>query len=295
MAWHPDFVDKCGYGHVQGIGGANCRHSYWPYIEGVSERTYTDAELEAMKPENRPKTVFEGREYDDYQATQMQRRIERSIRKQKRLRTAYEAAGLTGEAQAAGIRLRRLNGKYRAFSRAAGLPEQRERMKVLERGKMPAGSSSKGLAKGGESAIIKAGSIGGALNPQSARADAHAERYYAAVRKMTTDVRRIAENTGYAESDIQRIKNFIFLDKHDLRDGKIAHFDASYEMAESWQRLIDGKQIQPHDLTLLKHEMMERELMLQGFTQDEAHIITSRKYNYAKEAYEYYYGETGAN
>lgn len=112
-------------------GLANCRHSFWPFIEGISERTYTDAELEAMKPENRPKTVFEGREYDDYQATQTQRRIEASIRKQKRLKTAYESAGLTDEATAANIRLRRLNEKYRAFSKAAGLPEQRERMKVF--------------------------------------------------------------------------------------------------------------------------------------------------------------------
>ena len=35
------------------------------------------------------------------------------------------------EAQATNIRLRRLNQKYKAFSKAAGLPEQRERMKVL--------------------------------------------------------------------------------------------------------------------------------------------------------------------
>ena len=83
-----------------------------------------------MKPENRPKTVFEGREYDDYQATQKQRQIERTIRKQKRLKAAYEAAGLTDEATAASIRLRRLNQEYKAFSKAAGLPEQRERMKV---------------------------------------------------------------------------------------------------------------------------------------------------------------------
>lgn len=130
MNSYPDFVEKCGYGHVQGIGGANCRHSFWPYIEGVSERTYTDAQLEGMKPENRPKTVFEGREYDDYQATQKQRQIERTIRKLKRRKTAFEAAGLKEDALAAGSRLRILNQKYREFSKAAGLPEQRERMKV---------------------------------------------------------------------------------------------------------------------------------------------------------------------
>lgn len=128
---YPDFEKACGYGSVTGIGGANCRHSFHPFIEGVSERTYTDAQLEAMKPENRPKTVFEGREYDDYQATQKQRQIERTVRKLKRRKAAFEAAGLKENAQDANIRLQRESKKYKAFSKAAGLPEQRERMKVL--------------------------------------------------------------------------------------------------------------------------------------------------------------------
>lgn len=131
MEGYPDFVESCGYGDVTGILGANCRHSFWPYIEGVSERTYTDDELEAMKPENRPKIVFEGREYDDYQATQKQREIEAEIRKQKRRKAAFEAAGLTDDATATQARLRRLNKKYKDFSKAAGLPEQRDRMQVL--------------------------------------------------------------------------------------------------------------------------------------------------------------------
>lgn len=84
-----------------------------------------------MKPENRSKIVFEGQEYDDYQATQKQREIERTIRKLERRKASFEAAGLEEQAQAANIRLRRLSVKYRAFSKAAGLPEQRERMKVL--------------------------------------------------------------------------------------------------------------------------------------------------------------------
>ena len=84
-----------------------------------------------MKPENRPKIEFEGRKYDDYQATQKQRQIERTIRKWKRRKTAAEAAGLTEDAQAASIRLKRLNEEYHKFSKKAGLPEQRERMKVL--------------------------------------------------------------------------------------------------------------------------------------------------------------------
>ena len=286
MADYPDFEQACGYGSVTGIGGANCRHSFWPFIEGVSERTYTDEELEGMKPENRPKTVFDGREYDDYQATQMQRRIERTIRKQKRRKAAYEAAGLTEDAQAANIRLRRLNEKYHQFSRAAGLPEQRERLKVLDslpRVPVP-------LANAARPGIINAGAVSGALSPDSPQALAHAERYYQAVRAMTTDVEHISANTGYPIDVIQKVKDFIFMDVHDLGDGRFSRFDASFEMAQSWQRLIEGKNIQPHDLTLLRHEIMEKQLMDSGYTQDEAHTLTSQIYNYAKEAYKFHYG-----
>jgi|GEM_PF-1486743 len=134
------------------------------------------------------------------------------------------------------------------------------------------------------------GAISGATitDPESKRAEAHAERYYGLVRKMKTDCKRIAKNTGYPLEEIKRIKSFIFLEKHDLGDGKIDYFYPSFEMAQSWQRLIEGKDIKPHDLTLLKHEMMESQLMNEGYTQDEAHRITSEKYDYGGEAKKYY-------
>lgn len=132
------------------------------------------------------------------------------------------------------------------------------------------------------------GAISGALDPDSKEAQEHAERYYDLVRHMKTDVLRIAQNTGYSERTISRIKQFIFLETHDLGDGKIERFAACYEMAESWQRLIDGRNIQKHDLTLLKHEIMERKLMLKGLSQHDAHIQTSRVYNYTLEAEIYY-------
>lgn len=127
---YPDFDESCGPGSVTGIGGANCRHSYYSVIEGVNEPTYSQEALDTLKGENN-KFTFEGKEYDGYSSTQQQRRIERTIKKLKRRKTSFEAAGLTDEAQAASIRLRRLNKEYKAFSKAAGLPEQRERMKVL--------------------------------------------------------------------------------------------------------------------------------------------------------------------
>ena len=127
---YPDFIETTGYGTGAGLGGWNCRHTFYPVVEGVSEATYSQADLDAMKGENR-KFKFEGQEYDGYTATQEQRSIERTIRKLKREETAYNAAGLRDKELAVSIRIKRLSAKYKAFSLAAGLPEQRERMKVL--------------------------------------------------------------------------------------------------------------------------------------------------------------------
>lgn len=127
---YPDFIETTGYGTGAGLGGWNCRHTFYPVVEGVSEPTYSQADIDEMKGENR-KFKFEGQEYDGYTATQEQRSIERTIRKLKREETAYNAAGLHDKELAVSIRIKRLSAKYKAFSRAAGLPEQRERMKVL--------------------------------------------------------------------------------------------------------------------------------------------------------------------
>lgn len=125
---YPSIHDVCGLGCVDGLEGANCRHRRYPWIEGVSIRTYTDEQLEHI--DDGHGCDYDGRHYTAYEATQMQRRLERTIRKQKRLRDAYKAAGLKEDTKTANIKLRRLNSKYREFSKAAGLPEQRERMKV---------------------------------------------------------------------------------------------------------------------------------------------------------------------
>lgn len=126
---YPNIYEVCGLGAVDGLEGANCRHRRNVWVEGVSERTYTDEQLEHI--DDGLGCTFDGKTYTAYEATQMQRRVEREVRKLKREKAAYKAAGLTEEEQAVNIRLRRLNAKYKAFSAAAGLPEQRERMKVL--------------------------------------------------------------------------------------------------------------------------------------------------------------------
>ena len=146
---YPNIYEVCGLGYVDGLEGANCRHSRTTWVEGVSERTYTDEDLARI--DDGLGCTFDGKKYTAYEATQMQRRIERQIRKQKRLRDAYKAAGLKDDATSANIKLRRLNAKYKEFSKEAGLPEQRDRLQVLYTNAKPA----KDVASMPNSDIIK--------------------------------------------------------------------------------------------------------------------------------------------
>lgn len=126
---YPNIYSVCGLGAVDGLEGANCRHIRTAWVEGVSERTYTDEQLAHI--DDGLGCTFDGKTYTAYEATQMQRSVERTFRKLKREKAAYEAAGLSEDAATTNIRLNRLNAKYKAFSKAAGLPEQPERMRVL--------------------------------------------------------------------------------------------------------------------------------------------------------------------
>lgn len=85
---YPDFRRSTGYGSVTGLGGANCRHSFYPYIEG-SGRAYSDkylADLDAKTVE------YNGKLYSEYEARQKQRGYERAIRDSKRQIKAIDAA-----------------------------------------------------------------------------------------------------------------------------------------------------------------------------------------------------------
>lgn len=126
---YPNIYEVCGLGAVDGLEGANCRHRRNVWVEGVSERTYTDEQLAHIDDDLG--CEFDGKKYTAYEATQMQRRVERQIIKQKKLVTAYKASEQKDEYYAAKAKLARLNAKYKAFSEAAGLPLQWERTKVL--------------------------------------------------------------------------------------------------------------------------------------------------------------------
>lgn len=127
---YPDFVTVTGYGTGEGLSGWNCRHKWYPFDPDVMERSYTDQELKYIDP---PDFTFEGDTYSFYEATQMQRKLETAMRAQKRKMIGYKAAGDTTAYQTASAKYRALSAKYTAFSKAAKLPEQRQRLYIAEK------------------------------------------------------------------------------------------------------------------------------------------------------------------
>ena len=77
---YKNFKEATGYGTGAGLGGWNCRHSFYPYFPGLSERTYQHY----RKKENE----------EVYQLEQEQRYNERKIREWKRRQAVNKAGGV---------------------------------------------------------------------------------------------------------------------------------------------------------------------------------------------------------
>ena len=76
-----------GYGTATGFKGVNCRHDWYPYYKG-SSRTYTEKQLKEWQNET---VTYNGKKINKYEATQIQRKMERQIRQDKK-----NLAGLQG-------------------------------------------------------------------------------------------------------------------------------------------------------------------------------------------------------
>ena len=294
----------CGLGTVTGLCGANCYHSYSPFTPGITPRTYTDEQLEKMNAEENKPVEYNGKKYTKYEATQRQRRLETTMRAQRQKIKLLEE----GEADEQAIinaraRYVKTSDEYVNFSKSVGLSQQWDRVTVgsntvkgitkpkkaemplrgiknVDDGKIRGMNSNKHIAKSADSGIMKTEKVSGALNPLSSKAEEHATRYYESVRHMKTDTEKISKATGISKDKLDKIKKHVFIAEHNLIDGK-RRFDPDYEMAQSWQRLIDGN-IKEQDMILLKHEYAELRYMEKGLTQNVAHIKASHRYNFAK-------------
>lgn len=107
--WYEDFETVTGYGTGPGLCGWNCRHSFYPFFPGVSRRLYDQAALDRLAT----KTVeYGGKMYTEYEIRQMQRALERQVRKAKRQFLTEQAAGVDTTRASARLRdaRRALNG-----------------------------------------------------------------------------------------------------------------------------------------------------------------------------------------
>lgn len=99
-------------------------------------------------------------------------------------------------------------------------------------------------------------------------------------RKIFSNIKNFDLMKDFTKQDVEIAFNHIFNDLHDLEEGKML-FRPDYEMAQSWNRLINNDNIKENDLILLRHERMEHDLMYkEGYSYQEAHDIANLHYKY---------------
>lgn len=101
---YEDFETATGYGTGPGLCGWNCRHNFYPFYPGISVRNYTAERLAELDARNIP---YGGGLYTRYEITQMQRALERRVRKYKRRYLAETAAGVDASQSAAKLKAAR--------------------------------------------------------------------------------------------------------------------------------------------------------------------------------------------
>lgn len=156
----------CGLGTVTGLCGANCYHSYSPFIKGIDTPTYSEEELDRMNEEENTPKEYNGKTYTAYEAQQRQRQLETAMRADRQKIELLTQGGADDDTiTGAKVRYFQRQDEYVKFSKAMGLPEQWERITVNGKNalgsKLPkkAGNVNKitaeSVAKSGKSGIIK--------------------------------------------------------------------------------------------------------------------------------------------
>lgn len=124
-----ELISICRLGEVDGLCGANCRHSYFAFVDGVSVRTYTPEQLREMEANEQVARSYQGKIYNAYEAQQRQRALETRMRKQRSdidLLKKGKASQL--DIQAAQAKYLNTLREYQGFSKKMELPEQMQRV-----------------------------------------------------------------------------------------------------------------------------------------------------------------------
>lgn len=156
----------CGLGTVTGLCGANCYHSYSPFIKGIDTPTYSEEELDRMNEEENTPKEYNGRQYTAYEAQQRQRRLETAMRADRQKIELLTQGGADDDTiTGAKAKYFQRQDEYVKFSKAMNLPQQWERITVDGKNalgsKLPKKAESvnkitaESVAKSGKSGIIK--------------------------------------------------------------------------------------------------------------------------------------------
>ena len=150
---YEDLAKSTGYGRGDGLGGWNCRHTFHPYIPGAP-RAYSKKQLKNYDAKN---IEYNGVKMTEYEASQIQRGMERNIRRWKRENAAMKAAGLDTTESAA--KIRQWQDTQKDFLNQTGLKRQSAREQIAGYGKNEAAATAhdaKVLQRMLEDARIKA-------------------------------------------------------------------------------------------------------------------------------------------
>jgi hypothetical protein len=112
------------------IGTYNCRHFVFSIVMGVNEPSYTKNRLTRYKRYSEEKVSYKGKEYTKYEATQVQRKLETAIRKQKDRQIIGRASGNKEEISQAQAKITQLTTEYNNFSKSVGLDTYKNRLVV---------------------------------------------------------------------------------------------------------------------------------------------------------------------
>ena len=128
-----DFVDIDGNrykGFRRPITEWNCRHFNSPFDSKNSIRSYTDAELKEYYDKNHKGCTINGKKYTIYEASQLMRKVETQIRRQKDIAKAAQASGDQQMREDCQRKINTLDTYYRQICKIAGLRSQISRSVV---------------------------------------------------------------------------------------------------------------------------------------------------------------------
>jgi len=143
---YPNFVQNTGYGTGAGLCGWNCRHSFYPYFEGLSSSVYPRDKIQSYTNQT---VKYNDHNISYYEATQAQRSFERHIRETKRELAGYdEGIKSTDDEQLrnamqekfsiSSVKLKQQESSLKDFLSQTGLDRQNEREQALGFGKSTA-------------------------------------------------------------------------------------------------------------------------------------------------------------